>query len=263
MTTLIPHRHGASGAVCAALGAALLLASCGSEPAATRRSASTSAEPPVIDPGDGGAYHPTLDESEVVELIDNPYLPLRAGARWVYEGDTDEGAERIEVEVLRDRRTVMGIEATVVHDAAYLDGELIEDTFDWYVQDSEGNVWYLGEQTAEYDDGTVVSTRGSWEAGVDGALPGIVMLAHPTVGDAYRQEYLAGEAEDMGEVIRTGATTSTPAGSFTDAVVTRDWTPLEPDVIEEKSYAPGVGLVAEVKPETGERLVLVEHVPAP
>ena len=269
MTTSTTDRSRASRSVRAGLGAALLLVSCGSdEPAATSgSSSSTGAAPttaaPVIDPGDGGEYRPTLDASGVVDTIDNPYLPLRPGTRWVYEGETDEGTERIEVEVTSDRHTVMGIGATVVRDTAYLDGQMIEDTLDWYAQDAEGNVWYLGEQTAEYEDGEVVSTEGSWEAGVGGALPGIVMPADPTVGDAYRQEYLAGEAEDMGEVIRTGVTVVVPAGSYADVIVTRDWTPLEPDVIEEKSYAPGVGLVVEVEPENDETVALVEHTPAP
>ncbi len=270
------HRRRIAGTALAALGAVLLLASCSSDEPATSGSpsstspSSTSAAPttttaapatPVIDPGDGGDYQPDLDPTTVAE-IDNPYLPLRPGTRWVYEGETDEGTERIEIEVLSERHPVMGIDATVVRDTAYLDGEMIEDTIDWYTQDAEGNVWYLGEQTAEYEGGDVVSTKGSWEAGVDGALPGIVMPADPSVGDAYRQEYLAGEAEDMGEVIRTGGTASTPAGPYADVVVTRDWTPLDPDVIEEKSYAPGVGFVAEVKPKTGEIVALIEFTPA-
>jgi hypothetical protein len=274
MTTTTTDRHRAPRSVRAGLAAALLLASCGSdEPAATSGSSpagvsssgvsAPNTTAPVIDPGDGGDDRPPLDPANVVDAIDNPYLPLRPGTRWVYEGETDEGTERIEVEVTSDHHTVMGIDATVVRDTAYLDGEMIEDTLDWFAQDADGNVWYLGEQTAEYEDGEVVSTDGSWEAGVGGALPGIVMPADPTVGDAYRQEHLAGEAEDMGEVIRTGGTVEVPAGSYADVVVTRDWTPLEPDVIEEKSYAPGVGLVVEVTPRTGETVALVEHTPAP
>jgi hypothetical protein len=157
----------------------------------------------------------------------------------------------------------MGISTTVVRDTVYLDGEMIEDTYDWYAQDTDGNVWYLGEDTHEYEDGVAVNANGAWEAGVDGALPGIVMLADPTVGAAYRQEYLAGEAEDMGEVIVVGGSVDVPAGSYDDVVVTRDWTPLEPDVIEEKTYARGVGFVFEEKPGTGETLGLVEFSPAP
>ena len=153
----------------------------------------------MIDPGDGGAYAPLIDPAEFVDVIDNPYFPLSPGSRWVYEGGSDERAQRIEVEVLAERRDIMGISAVVVHDTAYVDGEIVEDTYDWYAQDRDGNVWYLGEATQAFDGGDV-SDAGSWEYGVDGALPGIVMPANPTVGDAYRQEYYPGEAEDMGEV---------------------------------------------------------------
>ncbi|HEX4906420.1 MAG TPA: hypothetical protein VFU93_13270 [Acidimicrobiales bacterium] len=209
----------------------------------------------VIDPGDGGDYEPALDANDVVDVIDNPYLPLIVGSRWVYEGD----GERVEVEVLAERRMVMGIEAVVVRDTVREDGEIVEDTHDWYTQDREGNVWYLGEEVQNFADGKLEDTDGSWEAGVDGALPGIVMLAHPEVDDAYRQEYWEGEAEDLGEVLRVGVSTKVRAGSYDDVVVTRDWNPLEPEVIEEKHYARGVGLIFEehVRGEAG-RIELVE-----
>jgi hypothetical protein len=154
----------------------------------------------------------------------------------------------------------MGIEAVVVVDQVFEDGELVEDTEDWFAQDAEGNVWYLGEETAEYEDGEVVSTEGAWEAGVDGALPGIVMHADPQPGQAYRQEYDEGEAEDMAEVVRLDGTVSVPFGEFTDVVVIKEWTPLEPDVVEEKYYATGIGPVLEVTVVGGsERNELVEH----
>ena len=218
---------------------------------------------PVIDPGDGGEYAPEVDPADFVEAVDNPYLPLAPGSRWVYEGETADGLERIEVVVTDERREVLGISAVVVRDTVTLDGEVIEDTLDWYAQDRAGNVWYLGEETAEYENGSVVSTAGSWEAGVDGALPGIVMLAEPVVGEAYRQEYYRGEAEDMGEVVRVGESVSVAFGEFDDVVVTEDWTPLEPEVVEEKSYAPGVGVVLEEKVAgaDGERVELVEFDP--
>ena len=115
----------------------------------------------------------------------------------------------------------MGISATVVRDTVYVDGELVEDTYDWFAQDNDGNVWYLGEDTHEYEDGVAVNAEGAWEAGVDGALPGIVMPADPAVGDAYRQEYYAGEAEDMGEVLEVGVARSIALGDYDDVVVTR------------------------------------------
>ena len=215
----------------------------------------------MIDPGDGGSYAPSIDPAEFVDVVDNPYFPLSPGSRWVYEGESDGVAERIEVEVLDERRDIMGISAVVVHDTAYVDDEIVEDTYDWYAQDRDGNVWYLGEATQAFDDGDV-SDAGSWEYGVDGALPGIVMPANPTVGDAYRQEYYPGEAEDMGEVIEVGATVTIGLGEYTDVVVTQDWTPLEPDVIENKSYAPGVGVIYETDVAGGDEFVeLVEFTP--
>jgi hypothetical protein len=215
---------------------------------------------PVIDPGDDGAYAPAIDPDDFVGSIDNSYLPLIPGSRWVYEGRSGGDTERTEVVVTEDRRTVMGIEVTVVRDTVSADGELLEDTFDWFAQDRQGNVWYFGEASNEYEPGGAVSTDGSWEAGVSGALPGIVMPAQPRVGFAYRQEYLEGEAEDMGQVIGVGRRTSVALGDFDGVVVTRDWNPLEPSVIEEKHYAPGVGLVLEQRTEGGrERAELIEY----
>lgn len=212
---------------------------------------STPPEPePVIDPGDGGEYAPELDPDDVVEVIDNPYLPLTPGNRWVYEGP--EGTdERVEVEVTEEQREVMGIDAVVVRDTEYEDGEIVEDTYDWFAQDSEGNVWYLGEDTAEYEDGEVVNTAGAWEAGVDGALPGIVMPADPAAGDAHRQEYYQAEAEDMGQVLEVGVQHTIALDEYDDVLVMVEWSPLEPDVVENKYFAPGVGLIQAVKTEGG------------
>lgn len=216
----------------------------------------------VIDPGDGGEYSVSLDPATFAPTIDNPWLPFVPGSRWVYEARFGDNVERIEIVVTEETREVMGITATVVRETESLNGEVVEDTFDWFAQDGEGNVWYLGEDTAEYRDGEVVSTAGAWEAGVDGALPGIIMEAAPTVGDAYRQEYLRGHAEDMGEVIRTGDTVSVPFGSYHGVLVTKEWTPLEPGVVEEKFYARGVGLLLEQTVEGGSaRTELISYEP--
>jgi hypothetical protein len=137
----------------------------------------------------------------------------------------------------------MGIETRVVHDVVTEDGELVEDTYDWYAQDADGNVWYFGEDTTEFEDGKPSTTAGSWEAGVDGAQPGIILPAQPQVGQAYRQEYYAGEAEDNGEVLSVAERVSVESGDFEDVVMTKDTTPLEPDVLEYKWYASGVGVV--------------------
>jgi hypothetical protein len=249
----------------AAIVATLVLASCGSdtpEPTADTAATDESAQP-VIDLGDGGDYAPVIDPADFSDVVDNPFMPLLPGSRWVYEERTSDGeVEEITVEVLDDRRTVMGVSTIVVHDVASLDGEVIEDTYDWFAQDSAGNVWYFGEDTTAYDADGTASTKGAWEAGVGGALPGIAMPAEPEVnGVGYRQEYLAGEAEDMGEVIAVSGSVGTPFGEFDDVIVTRDWTPIEPDTIEEKTYARGVGFVAETKND-GETVVLVEFTPS-
>ncbi|MDQ4026469.1 MAG: hypothetical protein M3214_00240 [Actinomycetota bacterium] len=218
---------------------------------------------PVIDPGDGGDYEVQVKPADFVATIDNPWLPFRPGSRWTYAGREGDRKERIEVLVTDDTRKVMGITATVVREREWLDGRLVEDTFDWYAQDHDGNVWYLGEDTREFTEGGGVSTAGAWEAGVDEALPGIIMLADPRVGEAYRQEYLPGEAEDMAEVIRRGASVSVPFGSFDRVLVTKEWTPLEPSVVEQKYYDRGVGLILEETVRGGSaRTELVDYSPA-
>jgi hypothetical protein len=219
---------------------AMVATACGddSEPAPA---ASAPAEP-VIDPGDGGQYAPDIEAANFVETVDNPFFPLLPSSTWVYEGTSDGEAERVEVVVTSERRTILGIPATVVRDTVTIDGEIVEDTYDWFAQDRDGNVWYLGEASSDIEGGEVVSTEGSWEAGVDGAYPGIVMKAAPQVGDAYRQEFYPGEAEDLAEVIEVGS----------DRLVTREWNPLEPETIEEKTYERGVGLVSEEKVRGGD-----------
>jgi hypothetical protein len=177
-----------------------------------------------------------------------------------YEGETSEGTETIVVEVLDRSRQVNGVTATVVRDQAFLDGELIEDTEDWFAQDAEGNVWYLGEDTKEYENGQVVSTEGSWEWGVDGALPGIIMWADPAahLGEEYRQEFYQGEAEDFGKVVAVDQSVDVPHGSLSQCIRTEDTTPLEPNQLENKYYCAGTGLVLEVAVSSGERLELVQ-----
>jgi hypothetical protein len=189
---------------------------------------------------EGAAYAPAFDPAAFVEGVDHPFFPMVAGASFIFDGD-----EHVEVEVLAETKDIQGINATVVRDRVFERCEVIEDTLDWYGQDRAGNVWYLGEETAEYENGEVTSTAGSWEAGVDGALPGIVMLAEPEAGDLYRQEFLEGEAEDIGEVTAVTGSVSVPAGEWagSDVLVTEEWTPLEPDVRERKIYARGVGVV--------------------
>lgn len=198
---------------------------------------------PVIDPGDGGHYMPDTNPVGFVHEIDNPYLPLQEGAHWVYEGTEEGKPSRIEVRVTGARREITGIDAVVVRDTVTVDNQVIEDTFDWFAQDVKGNVWYLGEAVKDFENGKLVSTAGSWEAGVDGALPGIAMLGQRRVGRAYRQEFARGEAEDMAEIAAVDAHAWVPFGAFVGVVQTTEWTPLEPEFIERKQYAPGVGMI--------------------
>ena len=191
----------------------------------------------------GGEPYP-IDAADFVTEIDNPYWPMKPGSTWVYTEIDEEGTElRVEVTVTSNVKDILGISATVVHDVVTEDGEVVEDTLDWYAQDVDGNIWYLGEDTAEYEDGEVVSTAGSWEHGVDGALAGILVEANPQVGDAYRQEYYAGEAEDEGRVLSLNESVEVPYGTFDGCLQTEDTTALEPDVLEHKYYCMAIGPV--------------------
>ncbi len=209
-------------------------------------------DPPFLDL----PYGPQIEPSDFAGAVNNTYMPLRPGTMWKYEGQTDEGLEDIEVVVLNDTRTVMGVKCTIVRDTVSIDGSVVEDTYDWYAQDVSGNVWYFGEDSKEIKDGVVVSTAGSWEGGKDGALPGIIMMAGPLCGMTYRQEYYPGKAEDMGTVVSVDVTVDTMI-PFSDCVQTMDWTPLEPNALEYKYYAPWVGLVAESSLDGSERMDLI------
>ena len=210
---------------------ALLAAACGSS---SSPKATTS---PV-------AYAPTIVPAKFTDHITNRYFPLTPGTTYVYDGTKDGVAQHNEVTVTHDSKTVVGVKCVVVHDVVTQEGKLHEETFDWYAQDDAGNVWYFGEDSKEYENGAVTSTKGSWEAGVDGAQPGIVMEGVPRVGDTYRQEYYAGEAEDMAKVLSVGESKTVPAGSYQDVVITEDFTALEPDRVEHKYFAPGVGFIS-------------------
>jgi hypothetical protein len=189
-----------------------------------------------------GAEPAKLDAGDFIEQIDNPYWPMAPGSRWAYRED----GQRVEVTVTDQTKEILGIQATVVHDVVTEDGELVEDTYDSYAQDNDGNLWYLGEATKEYENGKVKTTEGSWEAGVDGAEAGVLLPGEPKVGMSYRQEYYKGEAEDRGEILSLDEKVEVPFGSFDGVLMTKDTTPLEPDVLEHKFYAKGVGPVLAV-----------------
>src|SRR3989344_3986968 len=187
---------------------------------------------------------PLINPANFVSGIDNKYFTLVPGKKFTYESKTDEGFERVEVEVTGETKKIMGVTAIVVRDRVWLNNELREDTRDWYAQDKEGNVWYFGEDTVELVDGKIVSRAGLWEAGIDGAKAGIIMKAKPKVGETYRQEYYKGKAEDMARVLALNATVTVPFGTFNNCLQTLDYTPLEPSVKEHKYYCPSVGTVA-------------------
>lgn len=208
-----------------------------------------------------------LDAADFTTEIDNRWWPMEPRTRWTYRELGEDGTElRVVVTVSSETKKIAnGVVARVVRDTVTEDGTLVEDTFDWYAQDGDGNVWYLGEQTAEFEDGEVASTAGSFEAGVDGALPGIAMPGDPEPGLRYRQEYYEGEAEDNGEIVSLDEQADVPAGRYRDVLLTKDTITIEPDVLEYKLYAAGVGPVLVFGVSGGgrrEALVRVEKVGA-
>src|ERR671915_1941152 len=213
------------------------------------------------DNGDGGKSSGLPQGSEKVDLnpadfttrIDNPYWPMKPGSSWVYRETDSEGADqRVEVTVTnRTKKIANGVEARVVRDVVTENGEFVEVTDDWYAQDSEGNIWYLGEDTTEYENGKPVSKAGSFEAGVDGAQAGVSMPAHPRPGLAYRQEYYKGEAEDRARIVSLREKAEVPLGFFKRVLMTRDVNPLSPKVLEFKFYARGIGPVLAVSVSGG------------
>ena len=207
------------------------------------------------------AYDPDIDPADFVDVagmtaMPNPYLPLIPGLTRIYQA----GEEIVTVVVTDQTKEIQGVTCIVVRDTVEIDGELVEDTDDWLAQDIHGNVWYFGEISRNYEDGELSDLEGSWKAGEDGAKAGIVMKASPQVGDVYRQEFLLGEAEDMGEVISVSETdASVPAADCSGGcVVTRDFLPIEPDVNEHKYFAPGIGEILAIDLESGETEELIE-----
>lgn len=248
----------------ATLVAVALLAGCapdndaGAGPSPGETTAASQALPQGDDPIE-------VDPAEFTADIDHRYWPMEPGTRWTY-AEIDEKGTAVKVVVTATTETkeiANGVTARVVRDSVTEDGQLIEDTFDWYAQDAAGNVWYLGEDTAEFSDGEVETTAGSFEAGVDGALPGVILPADPRDGMRYRQEYYKGEAEDNGEVLSIDEQAEVPFGHFDNALLTKDTITLEPDVLEYKLYAPDIGpvLVLGVSGGAGrEELVDLENV---
>jgi hypothetical protein len=240
-------------AALALAGAAIVLAACGNDG----------------DGSDGGSSLPigseavNLDPAEFTTEITNPYWPMRVGSRWVYRESDPKGDMRVVVTVTdRTKRIANGVEARVVHDEVSRDGEPVEVTDDWYAQDADGNLWYLGEDTAEYEDGKVVSREGSFEAGANGAEAGVIMPADPRTGLTYRQEYLKGEAEDFASVLGFATQVEVPAGRYDDVLQTEDVNPLgEPQQVENKFFAKDVGPLLTIDLAGPGREELVSYTP--
>jgi hypothetical protein len=191
-----------------------------------------------------GAERVDLDPDNFVAQIDHPYWPMKPGSRWVFtQTDLEGNRERIVITVTNRKKMVEGIQATVVHDVVTSEGELVENTFDWFAQDKDGNLWYLGEDTTEFENGKPVNKKGSWESGVDGAEAGVILPAEPEVGMTFREEYLEGEAEDQAEILSLDERVQVAAGSYANVLMTKDSTPLEPAMLEHKFFARGVGPV--------------------
>lgn len=210
-------------------------------------------------PGTAVSTKSKPQSADFVRRIDNPWFPLLPGTTWIYRGVKDGKPSRDVVRVTGNMKMIQGVRATAVDDRLYLRGRLEERTTDWYAQDRSGTVWYYGEDTAELNaKGQITSREGSWQAGRRGAKAGVFMPAHPRVGESFRQEFYKGHAEDHFKVLSLAATVRTPFASSPHALVTKEWTPLEPKVLDHKLYVRGIGMVMEKTVEGAiERNVLV------
>jgi hypothetical protein len=254
-----------AAAILAIVLSAAAVASCSSDnpkTSAKRTSTTSQAAAEQLPQGDAPVR---LDPADFTTEIDNPYWPMKPGTRWTYrETDGEGGVAKVVVVVTKQtKKLANGITARVVRDTVSEDGQIVEDTYDWYAQDAKGNIWYLGEDTAEFEDGKVTSRAGSFEAGVDGAVPGIAVPAEPKPGMEYRQEFYKGEAEDSGRVLSIDELAQVPAGKYRDALLTKDFTPLEPDLLEYKLYVKSVGPVLTLTASGGagrEELLTVDQI---
>jgi hypothetical protein len=191
--------------------------------------------------------------------LTNKFFQYQVGTKYVFEGESPDGQERNEIVRISANKKIMGINVAVVSDKVWTNGVLEENTRDWFAQDDFGNVWYLGEEVDNFNpDGSLRDHEGSWEAGKNGAIAGIIMLADPKSGDSYQQEFAAGIAEDKAKVVAMGITVSVPLNTYLDCLKTKEWSDLEKGSIDYKYYAPGVGLVKEKKQNTALELVAIE-----
>jgi hypothetical protein len=208
-------------------------------------------------------YDPVIDPANFVATIDNPYFPLQPGTTFIYGGQMPGGFERDEFAVTHNTRVILGVTCVEVHDSVFTNGVLTEDTLDWFAQDRDGNVWYFGENTHELEDGLITTIAGTFMGGVNGDKPGIIMKAHPAVGDFYRQEFSLNNAEDFAQTLSLDEVVTVHAGTFNHCLKSEETTPLEPDLLEDKFYAPGVGNILTVDVNTGARSELVRIIREP
>jgi hypothetical protein len=195
-----------------------------------------------------GTYSPRIDPASFVDVVNNRYFPLKPGTGFHYRGVAEDGKtpQSDDMVVTRQTKKILSVKCTVVSDIVSSGGKQIERTFDWYAQDKYGNVWYMGEDTRELEDGRFVKADDSWEAGVNGAQPGIIMPGDPQPDGSYRQEYYPGHAEDQARILGSGGALTVPAGSFSQTLLTEETAPeLDPGVAERKYYVAGLGDVKE------------------
>jgi len=204
-------------------------------------------------------YAPIIKPVDFVQGVTNPYYPLKPGATFIYRGVEKGATSWDEHYVTHMTKNILGVTCVVIRDKVWLNGRLVEDTWDWYTQDRHGNVWYFGEATTQLKNGVVLGHVGSWQAGVHGAKPGIIMPAQPRIGQPYRQEYLRGIAEDMALAVNLKRSASVSYGSFHNVLVTREWSPIDPAAAEYKYYAPGVGFVLLTAAGESQELVQITH----
>ena len=206
-----------------------------------------------------GPYDPAVVPSNFTNNIDNPYFPLKPGTTFIYEGQTSSGLTHNEFAVTSNTVVIQGVTCVEVHDTLQLNGQLTEDTRDWFAQDRQGNVWYFGEASAKISNGLPFSLAGSWTGGVNGARIGIIMEAHSAIGDFYRQEFQAGNAEDLAEVHLLHQTLTVPVGTLNEVLVTRETSPLEPGLVEFKYWAPGIGNIKTNDNGEIQQLIEIKH----
>ena len=203
-------------------------------------------------------YDPVINPTDFSVDITNKYFKIEPGKKLRYKGQTEDGLETIEVYVTNETKTVMGVKTLIVWDRVWLDGDLIEDTKDYYAQDKKGNVWYFGEDTAELIDGKIVNRNGAWLAGIENAKPGIIMPVNPQIGETYKTEYYEGNAEDKIDILALNEQLTVPYGKLNNCLKTRDYSPLEQGADEHKYHCPEVGFVVlEVGLEDNESVELV------